>query len=108
MLHKAQVVVGIANTPGLFGHGGATAAFRLGHAQGVVAVPASAILEDKGDQVVYVLDGTNARRTVVHPGLRDGDWVEISGVSPGSSVVVTGNAYLSDGAVVVVHTKEPS
>ncbi len=108
--HKAQVVVGLKATPGLFGHGGATATFRLGHAEGVIAVPTGAILDDNGEQVVYVVTGTTAQRTVVQKGVRDGDWVEVRGLKPGSQVVVTGGAYLSDGAAVAVRTpgKDPS
>lgn len=100
--HKAQVVVGMAYVVGLFGHGGATATFRLGHAEGVIAVPTGAILDDRGEQVVYLLEGTAAKRTVITRGLRDGDWVEIHGIESGASVVITGNAYLSDGSTVTV------
>lgn len=106
--HKAQIVVRLAFAPGLFGHGGASATFKLGHVEGAVAVPRGALVDDKGEHVVFVVDGTVARRLVVVPGLRDRDWVEVSGVAPGSLVVVTGNAYLSDGATVATHGGEPS
>ena len=106
--HKAEVVIGLPYVPGLFGHSGASATFRLGRANGVVAVPAHAILEDQGDRVVYVLNGAVVQRTVVQAGLRDGDWIEVAGVPVGASVVVSGNTYLSDGAAVTVQAREPS
>jgi hypothetical protein len=65
-------------------------------------------VDDKGESVVYLLDGTVAHRAVVHPGLREGDWIEVSGVTAGASVVVTGNAYLSDGAAVAVRAVDPT
>lgn len=105
---KAQVVVVVPAAPGLLGHGGATGTFQVGRADGVVAVPRGALLADKGEQVVYVVDGGTARRTVVVPGLQDGTWVAVAGLSAGARVVVTGNVYLSDGAAVVVRSGEPS
>lgn len=104
--HKARVVVSLAYVPGLFGHGGATARFRLGRAEGAIAVPSGAILDDKGDRVVYLLEGAVARRTVVKAGVRDGDWIQVTGVTAGASVIVTGNAYLSDGAAVTVRPRQ--
>jgi len=106
--HKAEVIIGLASAPGLYGHGGATATFRLGSAAGALAVPSGAIVDDHGDQVVYVVDGDLARRTVVHPGLRDGDWVQVDRLGAGARVVVNGNTFLSDGARVVVRAQERS
>ena len=108
LTHKAQIVVSIAYTPGLFGHGGASATFQVGEAAGVIAVPRGAVIEDNGENVVFVVDGGIARRTVVVTGLREGDWLEVSGIPVGASVVVAGSAYLSDGAAVAVRTPEPT
>lgn len=106
--HRAEVVVGIARSPGLLGHAGATATFRLGRAVGVMAVPSGAVVDSNGEQVVFVVEGAVVRRTVVRSGIRDGDWIEVTGVPAGASVVVTGNTYLSDGATVAVQNQVPS
>ncbi len=109
--HKADVVIGLAYAPGLFAHGSATATLRLGRVSGAVAVSSRAIVDDSGDHVVYVVmsppTGSVAHRTVVNPGLHDGDWIEVKGLPVGASVVVTGNTYLSDGAAVTVRSSGP-
>jgi RND family efflux transporter MFP subunit len=58
-------------------------------------VPASAIYDDGGQEVVYVmLDGEHFLRRPVRLGLREGDWVQLlSGVTAGERVVSEG-AYL--------------
>jgi RND family efflux transporter MFP subunit len=59
------------------------------------AVPATAVLDEGGQSVVYVQTGgeTFARR-VVQTGLHDGDWVAVvQGLEPGERVVAHG-AYL--------------
>ena len=60
-----------------------------------LAVPVSAIFDDGGQEVVYVmLGGESFQRRLVRPGIRDGDWVQLlSGVEPGEWVVSRG-AYL--------------
>lgn len=60
-----------------------------------VTVPASAIYDDGGQEVVYVmLGGESFQRRMVRTGIRDGEQVEIkSGVQPGERVVSRG-AYL--------------
>ncbi len=66
-----------------------------GHAARGVMVPASAIFDDSGQEVVYVmLGGETFQRRIVRPGIRDGDRVQIeSGVEAGEYVVSRG-AYL--------------
>ncbi|RDH90617.1 MAG: efflux RND transporter periplasmic adaptor subunit [endosymbiont of Seepiophila jonesi] len=60
-----------------------------------VAVPRSAIVDDGGQDVVYVmLDGESFERRPLRLGLRDGGWVEVrEGLSAGERVVIRG-AYL--------------
>lgn len=57
-----------------------------------VAVPASAVIDESGQQVVYVQkEGELFERRVVAPGPRDGDWLAIrSGVQAGERVVTRG------------------
>lgn len=57
-----------------------------------LAVPATAVLDDGGQNVVFVmLDGETFARRVVHAGLRDGDFIAIeSGIEAGERVVTLG------------------
>lgn len=68
---------------------------------GVVAVPNIAIVQDRGENIVYVAaDGVAARR-VVALGLQDDTHTEIvSGLALGEMVVVKGQRSLRDGAPV--------
>ena len=60
-----------------------------------VMVPTSAVFDDGGQEVVYVmLGGESFQRRIVRLGIRDGDRVQVkSGVEPGEHVVSRG-AYL--------------
>lgn len=65
-------------------------------ANDTLAVPASSIIDDGGQPVVYVQSGgeTFARRSVVL-GIQDGPWIEvIQGVEPGEWVVSQGAYYV--------------
>jgi RND family efflux transporter MFP subunit len=73
----------------------ANARVFTGESRQGLAVPASAIFDDAGQEVVYVmLGGESFQRRLVRLGVRDGSWVEVlSGVEPGERVVSQG-AYL--------------
>lgn len=60
-----------------------------------VAVPASAVLDENGINVVFVMTGGESfERRPVRIGARDGDWIEVTeGLEPGQRVVSRG-AYL--------------
>lgn len=66
-----------------------------GPAREVVAVPASALLDENGVATVFVmLGGESFARRPVRVGVRAGDWVEVlEGLEPGQRVVSRG-AYL--------------
>ncbi len=66
-----------------------------GAPRAAVAVPASAVLDENGIAVVFVMTGGESfERRPVRLGVRDGDWVEVvEGLEPGSRVVSRG-AYL--------------
>lgn len=68
---------------------------------GVLTIPNIAIVQDRGEDVVFVaIDGIAARR-VVTLGLADETKTEIiSGIEPGELVVVKGQRSLRDGAPV--------
>ncbi len=61
----------------------------------VVAVPASAVLDENGISTVFVMTGGESfERRPVRVGARDGDWIEVTeGLEPGQRVVSRG-AYL--------------
>ncbi|MFA5242245.1 MAG: efflux RND transporter periplasmic adaptor subunit [Sulfuricella sp.] len=61
----------------------------------VVAVPASAVLDENGVPTVFVMAGGESfERRPVRIGARDGDWLEVvEGLEPGQRVVTRG-AYL--------------
>lgn len=67
-----------------------------------LAVQRSALLKDKQGSYVYVVSKGTAHRVNVGVGLRNGNWVGVSGggLTTGNSVVVQGNYELSDGARV--------
>jgi len=67
----------------------------VGSPREAVAVPASAVLDENGIAVVFVMTGGESfERRPVRLGVRDGDWVEVvEGVEPGQRVVSRG-AYL--------------
>lgn len=57
-----------------------------------VAIPGSALLDDRGQEVAFVqVEGEAFERRLVQTGLRDGGWVEVlAGLRPGEHVVVRG------------------
>jgi len=84
--------------PGMLAH------VRLGveaH-NGVLVVPAAAVLAEKAGSFVFVLgEGDRVRRTAIKPGFDDGSHVEIlEGVEEGLRVVLVGKPPLRDGQVV--------
>lgn len=69
-----------------------SARLYTGRAQNIVAIPASALIDDNGQNMVFVLrEGESFERRVVIPGARDGDWVGITqGIAAGERVVSRG------------------
>ncbi|MGC8666934.1 MAG: efflux RND transporter periplasmic adaptor subunit [Chthonomonadales bacterium] len=67
-----------------------------------LVVPARAVIQRGGRDVVFVVapDGT-AHVRPVSVGARNGDWIEVSGVTPGDKVITVGQYELADGAKVV-------
>lgn len=67
-------------------------ALFTGKTEQTVAIPASAVVDDNGQSVVYIQrDGESFERRVVALGLRDGDWLAVrAGVKSGERVVTLG------------------
>jgi membrane fusion protein (multidrug efflux system) len=65
---------------------------------GTLLVPKSAVLTDKGEQVVFVADGNTARRRVVKTGFQNETHAEITaGLAEGEQVITQGQRSLKDG-----------
>ncbi|RUO31472.1 efflux RND transporter periplasmic adaptor subunit [Aliidiomarina sedimenti] len=65
-------------------------------------IPHYALLRLDSQSYVYVMEDGLAKRRQVTPGLRDGEWVEITdGLAAGSQVVVTGQTNLTDNSRIV-------
>ena len=87
------LVFEVANPDGRLRVGAfATVHLPLGEPVRTLAVPASAVLEERGLEVVYVqVEGEAFERRVVRTGVRDAGWVAIaSGLEAGEYVVVEG------------------
>jgi RND family efflux transporter MFP subunit len=68
---------------------------------GVLLVPAEAVVREGGDAAVFVASGGKARRRVIYAGLADDRDVEVrSGLKPGEQVITHGQAGLPDGAAI--------
>jgi membrane fusion protein (multidrug efflux system) len=66
-----------------------------------VAVPRTAVLYDGEEATVFVVVAGKAQRRVVHAGIIDEEFTEITdGIKAGESVVTTGNHELEDGMAV--------
>ena len=66
-------------------------------------LPAETIVQEGGQPVVFVANGSKAERRVVTTGITDGNRVEIkSGVKAGELVINRGHVGLADGAAISV------
>jgi RND family efflux transporter MFP subunit len=89
---------------GLFAQGQALA----GAAQELVAVPASALREEGGIQVIYVLAGDKIQRRQVKPGIAAAGWVAIAeGLNAGERVVRYNLGPLKDGSPARIKPAAP-
>jgi multidrug efflux pump subunit AcrA (membrane-fusion protein) len=76
---------------GMFAH----AHIWTGHGVEAAAAPVSALIDEAGQDVIYVMTGGESfERRVVRLGIRDGDYVQVeSGIEAGERIVTRG-AYL--------------
>lgn len=71
--------------------------------EGRLLVPRSAVVSEKGEDVVFVVEGEEAQRRVVELGLQDDVHAEVlDGIAEGDAVVVKGQRSLEGGAKVRV------
>jgi len=84
--------------PGMFARLGVAVEKR----DNALVIPLSAVVEEDGQTVVYVVTNGTAERRIVETGIESGDIVEIvAGVSDQDTVVVTGQSTLRDGSRVL-------
>ena len=73
----------------------------------VIAVPSEAVVVKEGNTIVYIIDKDKAKLVSVKTGLDNGKMVEITeGLNEGMEVVVKGQNFLEDGALVSVVKQE--
>ena len=83
--------------------------FALDARQGVLLVPASAVIGGAGDQAAFVVEENRAVRRPVRTGLSSEGRVEIvEGLEPGELVIVAGGSGLRDGSEVRIVNDAPS
>ena len=82
--------------PGMY----ATGEVVLRTIQNAATVPATAIVKRDGKDVVFVLQGDQAKQVPVSTGLRSDGVVQVTGVASGQRVIVAGQNSLDDGAKV--------
>ncbi len=71
--------------------------------ESAVLVPVEAVMREDGEDSVFVVDSDEAHRRSVEVGYRNnGDYEIVSGIEPGETVVITGQASLRSGARVQV------
>jgi membrane fusion protein (multidrug efflux system) len=68
-----------------------------------VLVPSTALFEEQGESILFVVEDGKAARRVVQPGFIDGDSTEIlQGAAEGDLVVTKGQRQIQDGAAVTI------
>jgi membrane fusion protein (multidrug efflux system) len=69
---------------------------RLSQHTGVWALPPAAIVSEKGQRSVWVVEAGHARKQPIKTGLEDERWVEIrQGVAGGEQVVTEGKEQIA-------------
>ena len=69
----------------------------------VIVIGSNAIINKEGKNIVYIIEEEKAVEKEVEIGLDTGELVEIkSGIAEGDMIIIEGQHYVSDGAVVKV------
>jgi RND family efflux transporter MFP subunit len=104
-----QVELLVPNAEGKLRPGGfAKATIVTASDSNATVVPIESVVRDVGVVKVFVVDGEVARPVEVETGVEGAGWVEIRGsVSPGTQVVITGQAQLADGTPITIRQPPP-
>lgn len=97
-----QVEIAVPNLDGRLKAGGfARAAIRTATDPAVTTIPPEAVATFAGVTRVFVIEAGKARAIEVRVGVRERDWVEVTGaVPPGATVATSGFSQLADGSPV--------
>ncbi len=102
---KVRVLDAGSVKPGMF----ARLQVDVAKSANAVLVPREAVLEKDGERYAFTVVDKKAVRKTVTVGLQDEEFTEIKGgLVVGDTIVVTGQHFLRDGAVVLVVEGEPS
>lgn len=71
-------------------------------------VPAIALVRKNGENYVFVVEGQKAHQLKVGTGLREGDLIEVTGLSPGEQVITTGQTDLAEGSPIKPQSADES
>jgi HlyD family secretion protein len=82
--------------PGMFG----TGVITLRTVPSAIVAPVTAVVNRDEKQVVFTVEGGKAKAQPVVTGLKVGNVVQITGVAPGTKIVVRGMEGLDDGSAV--------
>lgn len=80
----------------------------IGEREQVAAIPAAAVVQRDNQAGVFLIDededATVARFVTLERGIRDREWIEAPGLTPGQPVVVLGQHLLTDGTRVRIES----
>ncbi|AMV29743.1 Multidrug resistance protein MdtE precursor [Gemmata sp. SH-PL17] len=96
------VVIGVRNGDGRLKAGGFATGEIVVRSDTVVTIPPEALVQFAGVNKVFVVDGNKVKAVEVGIGVRDKDWLEVTGLPAGAKVVVTGQSQLVDGTPIRV------
>ncbi len=102
--HNYQVDVLLDNQPEVFKAGtNVNVSINLAQKEHVILIPKRALVSDKKEPYVFVINGGVATRRKIVTGLSQGENIEVvSGLSAGEEVVLSGQINLTDGSKVNV------
>lgn len=68
----------------------------------VLAIPKEVIRNDKGRQIVFVVQRNNAEERVVQTGISDENYIEVTGLKAGDEIVIKGYEWLRNRSKIKV------
>jgi multidrug efflux pump subunit AcrA (membrane-fusion protein) len=98
-----QVEVEVSNAHGKLKPGGFARAQIITGESSATVIPPQALVVFAGVTKVFVVNGNSAQEILVEPGIREKDWLEVSGnLKPGAKVITSGFSQLFDGSAIRV------
>jgi HlyD family secretion protein len=98
---RVDVVIALDDQPPALGDGyRVEVSIQLWHGDDVLTVPAGALFRDRGRWAVYAIAGGRAHLTPIDVGRRGRTAVEVTGLAPGTPVIIHPSDRVRDGARV--------